>query len=48
MVGLLPEKLQQLKYEGVHILNDVIRIAEKKKFYFRINTNDITENYDIS
>ena len=31
MVGLLPEKLQQLKYEGVHILKDVIRIDERKK-----------------
>ena len=29
MIGLLPELLQQVKYEGVDTLEDVIRIAEK-------------------
>ena len=31
MFGLLPELLQQIKYEGVKILEDVIRIAENKE-----------------
>ena len=31
MIGLLPELLQQVKYEGVDILEDVICIAEKKE-----------------
>ena len=31
MVGLLPELLQQVRYEGINILEDVIRIAEKNE-----------------
>ena len=31
MIGLLPELLQQVKYEGVDTLEDVICIAEKKE-----------------
>lgn len=31
MIGLLPELLQQVKYKGVDILEEVIRITEKKE-----------------
>ena len=31
MIGLLPKLLQQVKYKGVDTLEEVIRIAEKKK-----------------
>ena len=31
MIGLLPELLQQVKYKGMDILEEVIRITEKKE-----------------
>ena len=31
LIGLVPELLQQVKYEGLDILEEVIRIAEKKE-----------------
>ena len=31
MIGLLPELLQQVKYEGVGTLEDIICIAENKE-----------------
>jgi hypothetical protein len=47
MIGLLPELLQQVKYEGVDTLEDVIRIAEKKEASLKstpiIPTKDATD-----
>lgn len=52
MIGLLPELLQQVKYEGVDTLEDVIRIAEKKEASLEstpiIQTKDATDIHPTS
>ena len=42
--GLLSKLLQQVKYEGVDILEDVIRIAEKKKIILELIMIILPEN----
>jgi hypothetical protein len=52
MIGMLPELLQQVKYEGVDTLKDVICITEKKKASLEstriISPKDVTNIHPTS